>query len=612
MSALSITLLLLLAGCAGELEQPTENLQNTATEDRVLQQFSSQTEFARYMAASPQENIGLQPPQFARMATSEIAGDTPRHSTTNNQVLGLQEPDIVKTDGENIIYKNNMWAQNTTVLQNLPANLSVTDLDIGRGKFLLKNTVLIVQREDAVSGYNISNWSAPTLLWEKRTNSTILSARLQNDTFTIITQAWNDNMPSGPCEIRPMTDVIIPCTRIYHPPAPAESTYTVMKFNVQSGELLDSTAFMASPRNTNIYMSNTSLFLTYENSVPWVDVIETFIQESEVYDSNLKGAIRELRSYNLSYEAKAAEIRYRIAQWKQTLSKDDRLEVESELKDEMTTYVQNHKRDHVKTGIVKINSENLSVEAQTSVPGSVHNQFSIDEYNDALRLATTTKTVLAQTESENDVYILDKNLRMIGNVTGMGLDERIYAVRFIKDKGYVVTFKRIDPFHVLDLSNPSKPVLEGELKLPGFSSYLHPLSDTTILGIGEENGNVKAVLFNISNPSNPTVQDSYILDETWSAIRSNHHAFLHDEKEQIFFVPTTRGGYIFSYQNGLNLEKAVAMNNVQRAVYIGEYLYVLGDEVAVLKKSDWGVKERKTIYDRDQRLPVEPVPIPLT
>jgi uncharacterized secreted protein with C-terminal beta-propeller domain len=193
----------------------------------------------------------------------------------------------------------------------------------------------------------------------------------------------------------------------------------------------------------------------------------------------------------------------------------------------------------------------------------------------------------------------------------MGVNERIYSTRFLGDKGYVVTFRRIDPFHVLDLSDPANPSLEGELKLPGFSSYLHTLGNDTVLGVGEEDGEVKAVLFDVADPTNPTVKDSYILDESWSAIRNTHHAFLHDERHDVFFLPASQGGYVFSYDDGLSLEKAVSMKDVERAVYINDYLYVLGlEEITVLDEETWDRVASLSLGELSDRIidyPVEPI-----
>jgi len=135
------------------------------------------------------------------------------------------------------------------------------------------------------------------------------------------------------------------------------------------------------------------------------------------------------------------------------------------------------------------------------------NQFSMDEYKDYLRVATTLN-------DENDLYVLDEKLNVVGKITGFGKDERIYTVRFIGDKGYIVTFREIDPFFVIDLSDPKNPEIKGELKLLGFFSYLHPISEYVILGIGRGDKYVKISLFNVSDAENPKEISRYFLKES--------------------------------------------------------------------------------------------------
>ena len=136
--------------------------------------------------------------------------------------------------------------------------------------------------------------------------------------------------------------------------------------------------------------------------------------------------------------------------------------------------------------------------------------------------------------------------------------------------------------------------MTGELKIPGFSSYLHPLRDNQILGVGQENGKVKLSLFDVSNPSAPLELAKYNLDDYWSEVSSSHHAYQQDAKHQIFFIPGGKGGYIFSYQgNNLRLVKAVATAQARGAVYINDYLYVVSDTgITVLDETAWNtVKE---------------------
>lgn len=211
----------------------------------------------------------------------------------------------------------------------------------------------------------------------------------------------------------------------------------------------------------------------------------------------------------------------------------------------------------------------------------------------------------------SDVTVLDKNLKTIGSVKNLGKTEQIYSVRFIEDKGYVVTFRQTDPFYVLDLANPKNPALAGELKIPGYSSYLHPLDATHILGIGQEGSQVKISLFDVSDKNNPIELDKYLLDEYWSEVSNNYHAFLLDKKHNIFFLPGSKGGYVFSYYptvyecetvpiNGrclsssssgasiLRLQKAISQNSVKRAIYLNDYLYIIGeDKITVLNENSW-------------------------
>jgi uncharacterized secreted protein with C-terminal beta-propeller domain len=180
-------------------------------------------------------------------------------------------------------------------------------------------------------------------------------------------------------------------------------------------------------------------------------------------------------------------------------------------------------------------------------------------------------------------------MQIMGSVKGLGLTERIYSARFIGDKGYLVTFRQTDPFYILDLSNPAAPKMTGELKIPGFSSYLHPISATRILGVGREEGKVKLSLFDVSNKYNPTEVSKYMLDEGWTEVENNHHAFLIDERHNFFFIPGGKGGYIISYTGDkLDLVKAMSQEGVRRAVYVNDFLYILGDrDMSIWNEKTW-------------------------
>ena len=277
-----------------------------------------------------------------------------------------------------------------------------------------------------------------------------------------------------------------------------------------------------------------------------------------------------------------------------SLDDDAMLKFENDMQNKAENYYEKNKRSLLSTGIAKININDLKISASGSVPGYLLNQFSMDEYQGNLRVATTIGDIWGWAPSgsdsqANDVYVLDQNLNTIGSVLNLGVGERIYSARFIGDLGYLVTFRQTDPFYVLNLADPKNPKMVGELKIPGYSSYLHPIKENKILGIGMENGNVKLSYFDVADASNPKEISKYSLSEYGSEALYNHHAFLQDEKHQVFFLPSYSGGYIFSYANDqIELVKAVSLPDAKRAVYINDYLYILAnDYMAVLDENTW-------------------------
>ena len=279
-----------------------------------------------------------------------------------------------------------------------------------------------------------------------------------------------------------------------------------------------------------------------------------------------------------------------------SLDNDERLKTENDLANRSSDYLKEHNRELEKTGIVKIRLDNFTITASGNVPGSPLNQFSLDEYKNHLRIATTVSGQslwfigsIGRGESVSDVYVLDNNLKLKGVVKDLGKTERIYSVRFIENRGYVVTFRQTDPFYVLDLTDPAAPALKGELKILGYSSYLHPLAKDKILGVGQENWQVKISVFDVSSASNPVEAAKYTLDENWSEVLSNSRAYLQDSKHEVFFLPGGKGGYIFSYKNGkLELTKAISGVSVKRALYINDYLYIVSsNNIIVLNELNW-------------------------
>ncbi|MBT3205347.1 MAG: hypothetical protein HOM14_10070 [Gammaproteobacteria bacterium] len=208
--------------------------------------------------------------------------------------------------------------------------------------------------------------------------------------------------------------------------------------------------------------------------------------------------------------------------------------------------------------------------ASGRVDGYLINQFAMDEYNDLLRAVTTVSSWWSDEDPVNSLFILEQSGDQLierSKLTGLGKKgERIYAARFIGDKGFLVTFRQIDPLYTLDLSNPDNPRVAGELEVPGFSTYLHPLEDGLLLAIGREveSNSMKLSLFDISDFDNPALLDSEIIGfGSYSEAEYSHKAFTFFAKDKLLALPVTHwsnifisGGYSYSdVFNGLKLYK---------------------------------------------------------
>lgn len=223
--------------------------------------------------------------------------------------------------------------------------------------------------------------------------------------------------------------------------------------------------------------------------------------------------------------------------------------------------------------------------ASGEVDGYLINQFAMDEHEEMLRVATTTAPAGwgSAPDSESRVTILrtiGDSLVPIGKVTGLGETEQIYSVRFMGDTGYVVTFRQTDPLYTLDLSDPRNPKMVGELKIPGYSAYLHPVSEGLLLGVGQDatdDGRVKGTqvsTFDVSDPASPSRIDAFTISEgSSSQVEYDHHAFLyHDALAVIPVVQWNWDGKtedVFSGAVGLEVGEDGTLREVGEVVHPG-------------------------------------------
>ena len=240
------------------------------------------------------------------------------------------------------------------------------------------------------------------------------------------------------------------------------------------------------------------------------------------------------------------------------------------------------------------------------------NQWSLSEQDGVLRVASTEEPTWwnpgPQEQSESFVTTLKEQggaLVQLGRVGGLGKGERVYAVRFSGDTGFVVTFRRIDPLYTLDLSTPSRPAVLGELKIQGYSAYLHPLGGDLLLGIGQDasaEGRVLGTqlsLFDVSDLRRPVRLQSYTLGSAWSEAENDHHAFLWWQPSRLAVLPVQawaekpfvgavgfrvgRGGIVEAGRVTHAGESGVAGSRVagipvRRSLVVGDTLYTVSDQ----------------------------------
>lgn len=228
----------------------------------------------------------------------------------------------------------------------------------------------------------------------------------------------------------------------------------------------------------------------------------------------------------------------------------------------------------------------LKAEASGKVDGYINDSFSIDEYDGYLRVVTTD-------DETNGLYILDSKMKEVGSITGLAEGEQVYSARLLGDTGYFVTYEQTDPLFSVDLSDPKNPKIIGKLKIPGFSEYLHFYGENLLLGIGmdvDEDGfttnGVKLSMFDISDSSDVKEIQKYTLENVYSAaVMYDYKAVLIDpEKNVIGFAADGNNGenyYVFSYNdtNGFEclMNETVNGNGYQsaRGVYVDNTLYVV-------------------------------------
>lgn len=546
------------------------------------------------------EEAEMAVPQEAPAAeASDTASDSSDYSETNTQVKGIDEGDIVKTDGEYIYALRDGTlhiliadGEDTKVVSRVkiaketdgeagstdkwPSEIYVS----GDRLAVLSTTTEYVQPEGdiepyydmlypasiksyaSVDIYDVSDRSNPRLLHELGQDGYYNTSRLLDGVLYVVSNhsVWSydgieEDKPETyvPALCRDGETLLVPADSIRIMPDISDTTYTFMTaYDLSGGDIVSSQSLLG--RCDTVYMSKESLYLAAANYDPGT---------GEPYE----------------------EDNYMVTEYRTSTST------------EITRY--------------SLNGGELTYSASGSVDGYLLNQFALDEYNGYLRVVTTLDSEQykiyedekygwvnyewGENERSNALYVLDGSLNVAGSVTGLGEDEMVYSVRFDGDYGYFVTFRQTDPLFAVDLSNPASPKVLSALKIPGFSQYLHVYGEGRLFGLGRDAdeetgraGNLKLSMFDTSDPANVTEKHTLLLDAEWSEALYNHKAILIAPNRDVIAFPAGNGYEVYGYSDETGFYKKAHIDGTDwgydmRGLYIGDYAYIVGGEkVSVL------------------------------
>ena len=491
------------------------------------------------------------------------------YSKTNVQVEGVDEADIIKTDGTNIYMfkKGTLYVLDKNLKLVNEKTFEQTYID---GLYITSDRIVVLSSKEAdnidkwtYGGYNtievirVLDKTSLKVTREVSLKGYLRDSRLIGDDFYFITSLSlysDENVKSYPEYEDSITNngmKTLNCTDIYYVEKYTGTYYiNVCAFNIKDNEEANVESFLG--MDTTIYCSLNNMY---------------FVNSNNRYD-------------------------------------DSKIEI---LK-------------------MKIDKSKMKMESRATLAGDINDQFSLDEYNGYLRVATTEYLEYdgwfdADDDRKiNHLFVLNDKMEVVGKTDDFGADEDIHSVRFIGNVGYVVTFREIDPLFVMDLSDPNNPTIKGELKVPGYSAYLHPYDETHIIGIGynvESNGyggvrntNMKMSMFDVSDLSNP--KELYSVDigkgkYVSSSITYNHKALLYDKERSLIGFPISESGtdgfVIYKIENDgfkkvVSKEKNTKYSMIRKIIYIEDVVYALGsDEITSF---DLYTMEKKDEYKFDK------------
>ena len=505
------------------------------------------------------------------------------YSTTNVQVENVDEPDYLKNDGKYvyIVSRNTLSIIDAYPAEDAKLILKIA-LDIEsqyiQNMFLNEDRLVIFyngQSDEEIipqfdfiprPSYNpvthalivdVSDKENPEILKDYSIDGHFRDARMIGDYAYFVTNNHiNHQHPRLPVIMEDSVRIMTP-NAFYFDNVEEFSNFNTLTAIDIFGDTINSETFLMG-YSGSFYVSENNFYLTYQQNMPFgyyenssrdrfFDVIVPLLP-NDIQD--------EIKSIQNDSSLNSSEQWVTISELMQNsyneMDKTEKEELFEKIREALNEYDAKIQEENRKTIIHKISIDEDKIEyvVKGTVPGRLLNQFSMDESGDRFRVATTIEYYIQHegTIRSNAVYVLDEQLNIVGELEDIAPEESIFSSRFMGDRLYLVTFEQIDPFFVIDLSNDTPKIL-GELKIPGFSNYLHPFDEDHVIGIGRDtkvDGNdrvqqlgVKIALFNVADVSDPKVLDDIVIGDrsTHSEAQYNHKAFFFDKSRNMLSIP---------------------------------------------------------------------------
>jgi len=492
--------------------------------------------------------VGASSAPAPNAAGADTASQAQRYSETNVQVAGVDEADIVKTDGK-FIYTVSPSLQTLSIVEAFPAESAVKLSSVKFDEKFSPNEIFIDGDIVLVFGSSYEDLSAQGA---SKSSVKCLDCYPYRSSFTTV-QLWNVSDKQNPVlektldfegsyvTSRKINDIVYfvinsyPDYRILEEtlPMPLTAESIVPKFRESTANATGSFEPVAKCGEIGYFEPVQAEQFVTVASISMSD-LQAPVKKQVIVGSgqNVFASLQNLY---------VAEVNYNYPQplpLVKTVTGSPIVREASE-----STII--HK--------FALSNGEISYKGLMNAPGRVLNQFSMDEFEGYFRIATTIGHVSRSAQeatSSNSIYVFNSELQSVGKLEDLAPGEQIYSARFIGKRAYLVTFKKVDPFFVIDLSDPSKPEVLGKLKIPGFSDYLHPFDETHIIGVGKETieaesgdfawyQGMKIALFDVSDVANPKELHKVVIGDrgTDSYALQDHKAFLFDREKELLVLP---------------------------------------------------------------------------